>query len=863
MNRPFKYYFVSILATFFLILHLSDDKSTNEKFTKSKFFPSDHEMIKRTFPFFDYDKDAYKDAINEFKELKELQKQSNLIPFYDLEFVGPTNIGGRVVDIEFNPINPTIVYAAAATGGVFKSEDTGLNWFPIFDDQPNLSIGDIGIDPNNPDVIYVGTGEANGGHNNFPGLGIYKSIDGGNSWEFKGLDSTVSIGRIVVDPSNSNRIFVAAVGSYFSPNPQRGIYLSEDAGNTWGKSLFISDTTGAIDLVINPSNPDIIFAAMWERVRRPVFRSGTHLYGPSGGIFKSNDGGITWEKLGSLNGLPDPAVRRIGRIGLTITQSKPSVLYALYNDGTTPFGLYKTIDEGENWTEMDTTFTGSGNFSWYFGQVRVHPTIAERVFVLDVALLRSSQSGSNWDFSYGYSGPSQLHVDHHALAFHPDNPNYLISGNDGGINISEDGGLTWSTPANLPITQFYEIGLDENNPERFYGGTQDNNTIRTLSGSLNDWTRIWGGDGFYVIVDPNNPDIIYAESQFGYLVKSTDGGNSFFYALNGIDDEEPTNWSTPVVMDPNNSNILYYGTHSLYRTENGTSSWEKVSPKLTDHSDERRLGTITTIAVAQTNSNVIYVGTDDSYIWVSDNVGGSWKIISDDLPFRWITRVAVDPNDEKIVYATFSGLKWRDPEPRVFRSTDMGITWQNISGGLPDAPVNAFAIDNNNSDILYIGNDIGAFVSHNTGNTWNILSESLPIVVVNDMKIHPTENYLAIGTHGRGMYKIDLNQLVGQRDEIQVSENIELFQNYPNPFNPATTIKYRISAHNFDVNSPKKVKIVIYDDLGKEITTLVNKKQNPGNYEVIFNGNSYASGVYYYTIIVDNYTKSRKMILLK
>jgi len=781
------------------------------------------------------------------------------------QFVGPTNIGGRIVDIEFNPNNPSIVYAAAATGGVFKSTDTGNNWFPIFDDQPCLTIGDIGIDPNDPKIIYVGTGEANGGHNNFPGLGVYKSINGGNSWEFIGLDSTVSIGRIVVDPSNSKRVFVAAVGSYFSPNPQRGIYLSEDGGISWEKSLFISDSTGAIDLVMDPNNTDILYAAMWERVRRPVFSSNTHLDGPSGGIFKSTDGGLTWSKLGVENGLPDPENNKIGRIGLTISVSDPLVLYALYNDGTFITGLYKTIDGGNNWTETNNNFIGSGSFSWYFGQVRVHPTKPETVYVLDVPLLKSGNSGINWEFSYGYDGPQVLHVDHHALAFHPTNPSYILSGNDGGINISLDGGITWSEPVSLPVTQFYEIGLDETNPQRFYGGTQDNNTIRTLTGSTDDWERIYGGDGFYVIVDPNDPNIIYAESQFGGLGKSINGGFSFNYALNGINSDEPTNWSTPVVMDPNNSDILYYGTHTLYRTLNGASSWNPISPKLTDHDENKRLGTITTIAVAPTNSNVVYVGTDDSNIWVSSDFGNTWNKISNNLPFRWVTRVVVDPNNENIVYATFSGLKWADPEPRVFISENMGESWSNISTGLPDAPVNAFAVDNNNSDVLYLGNDIGAFVSYNKGLNWEVLADNLPIVVVNDMKIHPTENYLALGTHGRGIYKIDLSEIVKVKNNNNLPSNYFLSQNYPNPFNPTTTIEYTIpnnlgSSAEFFFN---QVKLVVYDQLGKQVATLVNQKQKPGNYKVTFNANNLSSGIYFYQLKSERFSEVKKMIFLK
>lgn len=874
LNKPLQYYFVSIILTFLILNHFQfslDQENSSTLMSNdihNKFIPSDYELIKRTFPHYDYDKKAYKDALselNKLKDIKKLEKSSSAIITNNLEFVGPTNIGGRIVDIEFNPITPNIVYAAAATGGVFKSTDTGLNWFPIFDDQPSLSIGDIGIDPINPDIIYVGTGEANGGHNNFPGLGMYKSMDGGTSWKFIGLDSTVSIARIIVDPSNSQRVFVAAVGSYFTPNTQRGVYLSEDGGNTWSKSLFVSDSTGAIDLVINPINSNILHAAMWERVRRPVLRSGTHLYGPTGGIHKSIDGGKNWEKLGPENGLPDPSINKIGRIGLTISKSNPSILYAVYNDGAIPYGIYKTTDGGDNWLETNNSFDGSSNFSWYFGQVRVHPQTPETVYILDVPLLKSSNSGANWDFSYGYGIPEELHVDHHALAFHPDNPNYILSGNDGGLNISQDGGVTWSQPVELPITQFYEIGLDEINPDRFYGGTQDNNTIRTLTGNVNEWTAIYGGDGFYVLVNPNDPNIIYAESQFGFLGKSINGGATFSSARNGINTNEPTNWSTPVVMDPSNSDILYYGTHTLYRTENAAANWQVVSPKLTDYTSETRLGTITTISVAQTNSDVIYVGTDDGHVWVSSDYGITWNDISNGLPYRWVTRVVVDPNDENIVYVTFSGLRWADPEPRVFRSDNRGETWTNISSNLPDAPVNAFAVDNNNTDVLYLGNDVGAFVSYNLGDNWQVLADELPIVVVNDMKIHPTENYLAIGTHGRGIYKIDLNEIVGSgKIKNQLPNDFYLSQNFPNPFNPTTTIEYTIPVNpDLEIQDGISTQLKVFDVLGQDIMTLVNETKKPGLNQVMFDASNFVSGIYLYQLTIGNFVQTKKMILIK
>ena len=862
MNKPFKYYFVSILLVFLTLVIFVDSSlkiPSKNSISESKFYPSEYEFVKRTFPFMDYEKNSYQKAyaqLNKMKMSSSLAKNTDLLKW---EFVGPTNIGGRIVDIEFNPKNPDIVYAASATGGVFKSIDTGETWSPIFDNQPCLSIGDIGIDPNNPDIIFVGTGEANGGHNNFPGSGIYKSVDSGTNWKFIGLDSTVSISRIIVDPLNSNKIFVAAVGSYFAPNPERGVYLSEDGGDSWESSLFVSDSTGAIDLIINPNNPNIIYAAMWERVRRPVFNSNTHLYGSTSGIYKSIDGGKNWRKLGVENGLPDPNKNQIGRIGLTILISNPSALYALYNNGTEISGLFRSDDGGENWEQTTNQFPGSSNFSWYFGQVRVSPNNPNVVYVLDVPFLKSFDSGVTWDFSYGRS--DQLHVDHHALAFNPNDPNYIISGNDGGINISKDGGKTWLPPAEIPITQFYEIGIDQTSPESFYGGTQDNNTVRTLTGNRDDWESIFGGDGFYVIVNPTNPDIIYAESQFGYLGKSTDGGNIFSIALNGINRDEPTNWSTPVVMDPNNSNILYYGTHTLYRTVNSAEYWVPISGKLTDHSEDRKIGTITTIAVAPTNSNTICVGTDDGYVWITNNNGTSWRKISDELPYRWVTRVVFDPKDENKIYVTFSGLRWADSNARVFRSNDMGNNWENISTGLPEAPINALAIDNNDSDIIYLGNDVGAFVSYNHGGSWEILAEDLPIVVVNDMKIHPTKNYLAIGTHGRGIYKVDLNKIVGESDKtIKLPNDFLLSQNYPNPFNSTTTIEYTlpiVETQNF-----VSLQLKVYDVLGREVSSIGNLKNLSGIHSIHFDAKYLPSGIYYYQLSYRNFTQTKKMVLL-
>ncbi|RMG65065.1 MAG: hypothetical protein D6715_08930, partial [Calditrichaeota bacterium] len=625
--------------------------------------PSDWHWLQRYFPYWKADPLAHLEALAQARQLRAAQ--AGAVEQRVWQLAGPTNIGGRVVDIEFNPRNPEIVYAAAATGGVFKSIDGGLSWFPVFDDQAVLPIGDIAVDPVNPMVVYVGTGEANGGHNNLPGGGVFKSTDGGATWQLVGLEQTVSIGRIVVDPKNPQRVFVAAVGSYFAPNPERGVYRSTDGGASWSQVLFVSDSTGAIDLVMDPLHPDTLLAAMWERVRRPT---SAHLFGKTSGIYRSFDGGDSWQLLGPANGLPDPQTTNVGRIGLAMCQAQPQVVYALYNDGANYLGLFKTTNYGDSWIDADPddeVSVGMAGFSWYFGQVRVHPLHPDTLYVLDTAFMWSTNGGATWNFNFG---SSVLHVDHHALAFEPGNPSRIIVGNDGGINISSDGGLTWTKVAELPVTQFYEIGLDASNPQRLYGGTQDNGTLRTPTGALNDWEEILGGDGFYVIVHPTNPNIIYAESQFGVLRKSTNGGLTWVPALSGINGAEPTNWSTPVVMDPNNPEVLYYGTNRLYRTTNGATSWVPVSPKLTTIPPGNRLGTITTIAVAPTNSAVIYVGTDDANVWVTRDSGATWNAISSGLPQRWVTRVAVDPTADSVAYVTFSGLKWRDPQPHIFRT---------------------------------------------------------------------------------------------------------------------------------------------------------------------------------------------------
>jgi photosystem II stability/assembly factor-like uncharacterized protein len=422
------------------------------------------------------------------------------------------------------------------------------------------------------------------------------------------------------------------------------------------------------------------------------------------------------------------------------------------NDPGDFLGVYKSTNFGTNWTRVNDGALSSflGGFGWYFGNIRVDPTDPNRVFVLGVDLYRTTNGGTSWS-NVGHS----IHVDHHAMFISPLDHNRIYSGCDGGVNLSTNGGTVWSTCINQPSTQFYVITLDQLNPQRLYGGTQDNGTLRTLSGAPNGWEQIFGGDGFYCIVDFTNSNIIYAEYQYGYLLKSTDLGYSWNYVMDGIDySADRHNWCTPIAMDPANHNILYYGSNRLYRTTNGGSLWTAVSGDLTNGPGSGNLtyGTITTIEVAPSNHNMVYVGTDDANVWVTTNSGGNWIRINSGLPNRWITRVTTDPYSDSIAYVTLSGYRDSSPLPHIYRTTNRGGTWQSISSDLPEAPINDVLVDSINPSVLYVGSDVGVYISTNTGGSWAPLGTNLPITTVDDLALHQTSRKLVAGTHGRSMF---------------------------------------------------------------------------------------------------------------
>lgn len=816
-------------------------------------FPSEWAWQQRAYPYDKFDFEQLKEAVVQAQSMRiEARKTPAALSAAWVER-GPTNIGARVSDIVIHPLNTDIIYAAISSGGVLRSADGGYNWTPISDDLPVLTIGAIALDPQDPDVIYVGTGEANAHSFSWFGMGMYKSTDAGATWSYIGLEDTRYIARIVVDPMNSDRVWVAGTGSLFGTNPERGIYRSLDAGETWDLVLALTDSTAGTDVAVDPQRPDTVYAAMWERVRGLTYRQSA---GPTSGIYRSFDGGDHWHELTS--GLPSGP--DVGRIGLSVCETEPQAIYAIYADHPGYFaGVYKSVNGGDTWTRTTDTDLESlySSFGWYFGQVRVDPGNRNRVFALGVPMYRTEDGGNTW-----YEVGNSMHVDHHALAFDPTDYSSIVEGNDGGIYVSTDSGDSWYKRYDQHTNQFYAVEIDYQNPSRLYGGTQDNGTLRTVTGDPDDWERIFGGDGFYCNVDPTDSNRIYVEYQYGNLFFSDDFAASWIEVMEGIDSGDRRNWSTPVVMEPGRPSTLYYGTYRLYRTTDGGLWWDAISGDLTNGAAGGGFGTITTVAVAPTDTNVIYVGTDDSNVWVTTNGGGSWTNISAALPNRWVTRVFVDPADRNVAYVTFSGLRWNENIGYVYYTGDMGANWTDITGNLPAAPVNALVVDPGLLTRVIVGTDVGCYYSDGRDGSWIITGTGMPAVPVYDLKTHAPTRTLVAGTHGRSMYSLDLNTLPGVAS-VSGREPAEVVNlaNHPNPFISATTVTFALSG-------PSEVSLDVYDLAGRKVKSLSSGRRAAGDHRVAWDGTNdrgrrVASGVYFLRLDTGRGVATRHLNLVR
>ncbi|MFA5404124.1 MAG: T9SS type A sorting domain-containing protein [Ignavibacteria bacterium] len=759
------------------------------------------------------------------------------------ELVGPTNVEGRITTISIDPNNPQIIYTGCANGGVWKSTNFCQSWTSVFDNQNTSSIGALAINPLSTNIIYCGTGESNSLRSYYPGTGIYKSTNSGNNWIYIGLQNTYSIGNIVINPLNPNEMFGAAVGSIRHNNPERRIYKSTDAGNTWSLSLFVADSVGAIDVAIDPSNPAKVFAATWERTRRENY---IKYGGPKSALYVTTNSGQNWNVVNG--GFPSNTTT-LGRISMDISVSNSQIIYALIaNSSGYTDGLYKTTDGGTSWTLVNSSVAGSSNYAWFNRICKVNPTNPNQVFCGGLYMEVSANGGTSFPTVF-----SAIHVDHHAVCFAPSNTNFIVIGNDGGINYSTDGGSSFTESPTLPVTQFYSGDVSYQNPNVLLGGTQDNSCIMT-TGSLT-WNTVTSGDGFYCLIDYQNPQYMYASSQNGGLVRSTNGGSSFMSATSGLD-LAYTNWSTPWIIDKNNPSILYCGTYKVHKSTNRAASWTAISPDLAK-GHALNLGTITTVDVSKANPNVIYAGTDDANVWVTTNAGINWNLINAGLPNRWVTRVTIHKDSANLCYVTLSGYKIDSTGAHIFRTTNYGANWTAINSNLPDAPINDVLINPFNSNKLYIGTDYGIMETTNLGQSWAIMGNGLPSnVPVHDLTIHQPSAQIFAWTHGRSAFKTEFELIQNISNQNSIVEDFKLFQNYPNPFNSMTNIKWQMLNDGIS-------KIIIYNVLGKKVAILVNEKLKAGTYQVSFDAGDLASGLYYYKLEVNGFTETKKMVLIK
>jgi photosystem II stability/assembly factor-like uncharacterized protein len=762
--------------------------------------------------------------------------------------IGPTRQGGRFVDFAVVESTPRVFYAATASGGLWKTENNGLTFVPIFDNQPVISIGAVAVSQSNPTVVYVGTGEGNNSRSAYWGNGMYVSTNAGQSFSPAGLPESHHIGRIVVHPTDPNTAYVAALGKLYSENEERGLYKTTDGGKTWTKSLAVKvegKDIGAVDVAMDPKNPLVLYAATYDKVRRPwTFGEG----GPGSGIHKTTDGGKTWTKL--TGGLP---TGMLGRIGISIFRQDPNVVYAVIENANSPkvsaderkkrlaqgFGddsigdqLWRTDDGGKTWRQVSGPVEqpsaaapggappppaggggrgggfGGGNPPYYYAQVRVDPNDKDHVYVLSAGSQETRDAGKTWTGA-GLGGDS------HALWINPKDSLHMLNGYDHGMTITFDGGRNWYHPDNLPLAQYYAVGIDMDVPYNVYGGLQDNGSKKgpsTRRGGGNipfeDWTNVGGGDGMYNVVSWADSRWLYNESQFGVIQRvDQQTGQSQSIAANRParpnDDPYRWNWNAPILVSPHNADVIYHCAQVVLRSPFRGNTWEAISPDLTVNDKSKRAdqnpcdtcgsgnvsyATITTIDESPIVPGLIWAGTDDGNVQVTRDGGRTWTNVRDKIPGHpgyWVSRVVASNAAAGTAYVTISGLRNDDFKPFIWKTTDFGQTWTSIAGNLPQEAINVVRESPRNASVLFVGTDLGAYATINGGGSWTKLRGTpvqaggggrgggggaggaaggrprgiLPTNPVYDMKIHPRDRELVLATHGRGIFIADISEI--------------------------------------------------------------------------------------------------------
>jgi photosystem II stability/assembly factor-like uncharacterized protein len=797
------------------------------------------------------------DGVQQRKRLTE----SSVVHHLPFTNIGPTIFSGRVVDVDVNPANPLEMYVAYASGGLWYSNNNGTSFKPVFDQEAVLTIGDIAVNWV-ANIIWVGTGENNSSRSSYSGVGMYKSTDKGKTWQYKGLAESHHISRIILHPTNPNLVHVACLGALYSASEHRGVYITSDGGNTWQRTLFANQNAGASDLVMDPTNPNVLYAATWERTRRAWNLTES---GGGSGIYKSRDSGRTWHLL-TTPGAGFPTGEGAGRIGLDIAKSKGGIiLYAVIDnqderpaeekkedkevvtknelrtmsktdflaldkkrvtaflrengfpekydydtvrtmiekDAITPITLveyledantmlfdtevigaevYKSMDGGASWTRTHSEYLDNMfyTYGYYFGQIRVAANNPQKLYILGVPFLMSTDGGATWK---DIDGPN-VHGDHHALWVNPRKDGHLVLGNDGGLNISYDDGATWIKCNQPAVGQFYSVNVDMAEPYNVYGGLQDNgvwmgpsnytaNTYWHSSGQY-PYKFIYGGDGMQVAIDTRDNNTVYTGSQFGNYSRLhlTGDDNGKYITPEHELGERPLrwNWETPIHLSVHNQDILYMGANRMFRSFDQGNHFTPISGDLTKGGREGNVayGTIVSLHESPLTFGHLYAGTDDGYIHVTQDGGSNWKRISDPLPQNlWVSSVQASAHAKARVYASLNGYRWDHFDSYLYMSENNGDTWTRICTDLPPEAVNVVKEDPVHQDILYIGTDAGLYVSLDRGKT-TMRFGNLPSVAVHDLVVHPRDREIVIGTHGRSFYKANvehLQQLPGQLQE--------------------------------------------------------------------------------------------------
>jgi len=689
--------------------------------------------------------------------------------------IGPAFSSGRIADIAVNPNNPSEYYVGVASGHIWKTTNNGTTFKPVFEHYVAYSIGCLAIDPNNTNIVWAGTGENNHQRAIGYGNGVYKSLDGGQSWQNMGLKNSRHIGMINIDPRDSKTVLVAAEGPLWGPGGDRGLYKTTDGGKTWKNVLKISENTGVNNVVRDPENPDILYATSEQR-RRHVF---THISGgPESKVYKSEDGGETWRKI--MKGLPNSD---IGGMGITISPADPNVVYLVMEAAEKNSGFYRSTDKGESWKKM-SDYHSSGQ---YYNEIYADPVDVNKVYAPQTVSKYTTDGGKTWKDL----GLKNKHVDDHAMWINPKNPQHFLIGSDGGLYVTYDSGKSYRHIPNLPVVQFYRVYVDNAQPfYNVYGGTQDNNSyggpsrsIRAEGVEKGDWTVTVGGDGFWGAVDPTNPNIVYSEYQYGNLFRydKKSGQKLKIKPMPGKDElTYRWNWNAPFILSPHNHKRLYLGANKLFKSDDQGNSWQVISPDLTAQIDRNTwkvmgkywpaeavrkdvstslYGTLVSLAESPVKEGLLYTGSDDGVLQISPDGGSTWRKV-DQFPnvpkYTYISDILPDKFDANTVYVSFDNRKRDDFKPYILKSTDQGKTWHSISSNLPNnGTVHTLEQDFVNPNLLFAGTEFGAFFSPDGGKNWVQLKSGIPDIAIRDMTIQQRENDLVLASFGRGFYILD------------------------------------------------------------------------------------------------------------